>query len=75
MTPKVTVEWLALLFHIQEVMGSNAGLETRYPDKIFHGFLQFLQAKARVILISYYCLPLHNKVSLNVFVFSSHMMT
>jgi hypothetical protein len=28
----IVVEWLALLLHIQEVLGSNLVLETGYPD-------------------------------------------
>jgi hypothetical protein len=32
--PKVLnmAKWLALLLHIQEILGSNLGLETSYPD-------------------------------------------
>jgi hypothetical protein len=29
---KVTIEWLAFLFRIRKVRGSNIGPETGYPD-------------------------------------------
>jgi hypothetical protein len=32
MITNVAVEWLALLLHIQEVLGSNLSPETGYPD-------------------------------------------
>jgi hypothetical protein len=32
MFTKITVEWLALLFHIWEVTGSDLVPETGYPD-------------------------------------------
>jgi hypothetical protein len=47
--PNVVAEWLALLFHIREVLGSNLGLKTNYPDWGFPGFLQSLQVNARII--------------------------
>jgi hypothetical protein len=37
MSPKVVIEWLKLLLHIQEVPGSNLGPETGYPE-LFRGF-------------------------------------
>jgi hypothetical protein len=30
--PSVAVKWLTLLFCIREILGSNLGLETGYPD-------------------------------------------
>jgi hypothetical protein len=36
--PNVVVEWLAFLFRIREVLGSNIGLETGYPDWGFSWF-------------------------------------
>jgi hypothetical protein len=42
------VKWLTLLFHIQEVSGSNLGPETGHLDQDFHGFPQSLQANARI---------------------------
>jgi hypothetical protein len=33
MGPKIVLESLTLLFRIQEVPGSNLGLETFYPDR------------------------------------------
>jgi hypothetical protein len=41
-------KWLPLLLHIQEVLGSNMGPETGYPE-VYHGFLQSLQANAMII--------------------------
>jgi hypothetical protein len=33
----VTADWLALLLHVRELLGSNLGLETRYPEFFFCG--------------------------------------
>jgi hypothetical protein len=46
--PNAMVGWLALLFHIQEVLGSNPGPETSYPDRYFNGFPQSIQANAMI---------------------------
>jgi hypothetical protein len=37
--PNVMVERLTLLVCIQQVPGSNLGLETSYPNRFFVGFL------------------------------------
>jgi hypothetical protein len=37
------IEWLTLLLHIQEVLGSKLGPETGYPETWFHGSPQSLQ--------------------------------
>jgi hypothetical protein len=42
----VVVERLALLLHIQEVLGSNLGLETGYPDSRF--FVVFLSPSRQI---------------------------
>jgi hypothetical protein len=52
----IVVEWLAFLLHIWEVMGSNFGLETEYPDWDSSHFLQSHQENAIIIsfpIISY----------------------
>jgi hypothetical protein len=36
--PNIMVEQLTLLLHIQEVLGSNHGPETDYPDRFFLWF-------------------------------------
>jgi hypothetical protein len=43
--PNVVVEWVAVLFHIREVRGSNLGPENGYSD-FFRGFSQSLQANS-----------------------------
>lgn len=40
---------LADLLHISEVLSSNLGPETGYPDWRFHAFPQSLQAEARMV--------------------------
>jgi hypothetical protein len=41
---------LTLLLHIPEVLGSNLGPETSYPDvSVFMVFPQSLQADARIV--------------------------
>jgi hypothetical protein len=47
--PNVVVEWLTLLLRILEVPGSYLGPETGYPDCVFRGFLQSLQANAGIV--------------------------
>jgi hypothetical protein len=42
--PNIVAEWLALQFHIQEVLGSNLHPQTGYSDRNF-SFPQSLQAK------------------------------
>lgn len=42
--PNVVVEWLTLLFHIREVLGSNLG-----PDWVFHSFPQSFWANAGIV--------------------------
>jgi hypothetical protein len=48
MLPYVMVEWLTLLLHIQEVPGSNLGLEMSYSE-VFHGIPQSLQENIRIV--------------------------
>jgi hypothetical protein len=45
-TQNVVVDWLTILLLIQEVLGSNLGLETTYSDWGFCGFTQYLEANA-----------------------------
>jgi hypothetical protein len=42
LSPKIMVEWLALIFHIWEVPSSNLSLAVGYPDCVY-GFPQSLQ--------------------------------
>jgi hypothetical protein len=49
MNLRIVVEWLTFLLLIREVLGSNLGQETGYPDKVFHGFPQCIQAKAKIV--------------------------
>jgi hypothetical protein len=44
----VMIEWLTLIIHIPEVPGSNFSPETGYPDGVFRGFPQFLQANVMI---------------------------
>jgi hypothetical protein len=44
----VTVEWLPLQLYIQEVMGSNLGLDNSYPD-MFCDFPQSFLTNAMTI--------------------------
>jgi hypothetical protein len=46
--PNIAVEWLALLFHIQEVQCSNLGLETTYPE-FFMFFSHYFQENVRIV--------------------------
>jgi hypothetical protein len=46
--PNVVAEWLAILFRIQEVQGTNLGPKAGYPE-VFHGFLQFFHANAGTV--------------------------
>jgi hypothetical protein len=48
MRPNVIVEWLAHLFRILEVLDSNIGSDSGYPDWGFCGFPQFLYENARL---------------------------
>lgn len=47
----VPVDWLALLFCILGVLGSNVGPETRSVDA-FRGFAQFLYANGGIVSAS-----------------------
>lgn len=47
--PNVTAKWLTLL-HIQEVQGSNLGVENSYPAWVFCGFPESLQANGGTVL-------------------------
>jgi hypothetical protein len=47
--PNVVVEYLARLLRIREVLGSNVGPETGYPDFYFRDFPQSLQASAGTV--------------------------
>lgn len=49
MTSGVTVEWLALLLLIREVMGSDLGLETGYADSFFVFFFQYVRPDAGLV--------------------------
>jgi hypothetical protein len=44
--PNIMIDWLALLLHILEVMGSNLGLLTGYPSR---GVPQSLQANSVIV--------------------------
>jgi hypothetical protein len=46
------VEWLALLLHIQDVLGSNLGPETRYLTEVSCFYWQYLQANVRIAHLS-----------------------
>jgi hypothetical protein len=41
------MEWLALLIHIGDILGSDLFLETRYHD-FFHGFPSSRQANSGI---------------------------
>jgi hypothetical protein len=43
------LERLTLLVHILEVLGSNLGQDTGYPEWGFHGFPQSLQVNAGIV--------------------------
>jgi hypothetical protein len=47
--PNVLVEWLAFLLRIREVSSLNLGPQTGYPDCVFCGFPQFLQANSGTV--------------------------
>jgi hypothetical protein len=47
--PNAVVKWLTFLLCIEEVPASTLGPETGYPDRIFRGFPQFLQANSRIV--------------------------
>jgi hypothetical protein len=43
------MSWLTLLLRIREVMGSNLGPKTGYPDYVWCGFPQSFQANAGIL--------------------------
>jgi hypothetical protein len=47
--PNVAVEWLVPLLRIREILGSNLGPETGYPEG-FRGFIQSLHVSTGIIL-------------------------
>jgi hypothetical protein len=46
--PNIVVKWISLLLHIVEVLHSNTGLETSYPDWCY-GFPQSLQEISGIV--------------------------
>jgi hypothetical protein len=42
------VKWFAFLLHIWEILGSNLGSETRYPEDLC-GFAQSLQTYVKLV--------------------------
>lgn len=52
----------ALLTCILEVLGSNFGQDTGYPDRFFGGFLQPLHRKARTVPpLEHYCFHINDE--------------
>jgi hypothetical protein len=49
LSPDVAAKWLSLMLHIWEVRVLILAQEIGYPDQVFRGFLQFLQANAGVL--------------------------
>jgi hypothetical protein len=47
--PNIVIEWLTLPLGIWEVLDSNLGPKTSYPDCGFCGFSQYLQTNAGII--------------------------
>jgi hypothetical protein len=47
--PNIMIEWLTLPLGIWEVLDSNLGPESGYPDCGFCGFSQYLQINAGII--------------------------
>jgi hypothetical protein len=45
----IVIEWLTLLLCIQEVLSSDLGLETGYPDRGFCAFPQYLQTDFGIV--------------------------
>jgi hypothetical protein len=50
--PNVVAEWLALLFRIREVLGSNLDPGPAILTEVFRGLCQFLQANDGIVGIS-----------------------
>jgi hypothetical protein len=43
------VEWLTILLHDLEVLGLNLDSDTGYPERVFRGFSQSLQANSGIV--------------------------
>jgi hypothetical protein len=49
LSPNIMVERLTLLLHIWEVLAPNLGPDSSYPDLVFRGFPQSIQANAGIV--------------------------
>jgi hypothetical protein len=69
--PNFVVKWLTFLLHIWEVLGSNLGPETSYPDWTFSYFFSVFPGKCqdRPLILEHGCyLP-------NLFQFIIHLLS